>query len=147
MTGRGGGYRYFGAAKSLPGVRELFEKEPPKKVRSRANKGLERLPKKAFLASVRDLHAYVELRACIWPSWQCIGNSNAAGLLAISRPRPLQLTQCQVRRTRKQLYEHIDGDYYGYRDEEDGVLVKVEAAAEAVMQREVRLLIGSELRT
>lgn len=31
-TGRGGGYRYFGAAKTLPGVRELFEKEPPKKV-------------------------------------------------------------------------------------------------------------------
>ena len=42
-----------------------------------------------------------------------------------------------MRRTRKQLYEHIDGDYYGYRDEEDGVLVKVEAAAEAIMQREV----------
>jgi len=32
VTGRGGGYRYFGAAKALPGVRELFEKEPPKKV-------------------------------------------------------------------------------------------------------------------
>jgi len=43
----------------------------------------------------------------------------------------------QVRRTRKQLYEHIDGDYYGYRDEEDGILVKVEAAAEAVMRKEV----------
>ena len=33
-AGRGGGYRYFGAAKTLPGVRELFEKEPPKKARS-----------------------------------------------------------------------------------------------------------------
>ena len=43
----------------------------------------------------------------------------------------------QVRRTRKQLYEHIDGDYYGYRDEEDGILVTVEAAAEAVMRKEV----------
>jgi Isy1-like splicing family len=32
VTGRGGGYRYFGAAKQLPGVRELFEKEPPRKV-------------------------------------------------------------------------------------------------------------------
>ena len=42
-----------------------------------------------------------------------------------------------MRRTRKQLYEHIDGDYYGYRDEEDGILVKVEAAAEAVMRKEV----------
>ncbi|GLU20379.1 hypothetical protein SLE2022_365820 [Rubroshorea leprosula] len=27
-TGRGPGYRYFGAAKKLPGVRELFEKPP-----------------------------------------------------------------------------------------------------------------------
>lgn len=32
VTGRGAGYRYFGAAKQLPGVRELFEKEPPRKV-------------------------------------------------------------------------------------------------------------------
>ncbi|KAF5837178.1 Isy1-like splicing family-domain-containing protein [Dunaliella salina] len=33
MTGKGGGYRYFGAAKALPGVKELFEVEPPKQVR------------------------------------------------------------------------------------------------------------------
>ncbi len=31
-TGRGPGYRYFGAAKQLPGVRELFEKEGPRQV-------------------------------------------------------------------------------------------------------------------
>lgn len=30
---RGPGYRYFGAAKQLPGVKELFEKEAPKQVR------------------------------------------------------------------------------------------------------------------
>lgn len=29
---RGPGYRYFGAAKQLPGVKELFEKEAPKQV-------------------------------------------------------------------------------------------------------------------
>ena len=29
-TGRGAGYKYFGAAKQLPGVRELFEKEAPR---------------------------------------------------------------------------------------------------------------------
>lgn len=69
-TGRGAGYRYFGAAKSLPGVRELFEKEAPR----------------------------------------------------------------QVRRTRHQLYKSIDADYYGFRDEEDGVLEKVEAVAEKVMR-------------
>ena len=30
--GRGPGYRYFGAAKQLPGVKELFEKEAPRQV-------------------------------------------------------------------------------------------------------------------
>ena len=29
-TGKGAGYKYFGAAKLLPGVRELFEKEAPR---------------------------------------------------------------------------------------------------------------------
>ena len=31
-TGRGPGYRYFGAAKNLPGVKELFEKDAPRQV-------------------------------------------------------------------------------------------------------------------
>jgi hypothetical protein len=35
-SGRGGGYRYFGAAKNLPGVKELFEKEAPKQVGAQA---------------------------------------------------------------------------------------------------------------
>ncbi|XP_021726555.1 pre-mRNA-splicing factor ISY1 homolog [Chenopodium quinoa] len=69
-SGRGPGYRYFGAAKKLPGVRELFEKPP-------------------------------ELRK---------------------------------RRTRYDIYKRIDASYYGYRDEEDGVLVKLEGPAEAVMR-------------
>ena len=29
-TGKGAGYEYFGAAKLLPGVRELFENEAPR---------------------------------------------------------------------------------------------------------------------
>ena len=32
LDSRGPGYRYFGAAKQLPGVKELFEKEAPKQV-------------------------------------------------------------------------------------------------------------------
>ena len=68
--GRGGGYRYFGAAKGLPGVKELFEKAAPR----------------------------------------------------------------TVRRTRHQLYQTIDADYYGFRDEEDGILVRVEGEAEAALR-------------
>ncbi|XP_062400462.1 pre-mRNA-splicing factor ISY1 homolog [Sardina pilchardus] len=56
------GYKYFGAAKDLPGVRELFEKEPA--------------------------------------------------------PPP--------RKTRAELMKDIDAEYYGYRDEDDGVLVPLE---------------------
>ncbi|XP_018600082.1 pre-mRNA-splicing factor ISY1 homolog [Scleropages formosus] len=56
------GYKYFGAAKDLPGVRELFEKEP------------------------------------------------------IPPPR----------KTRAELMKEIDAEYYGYRDEDDGVLVPLE---------------------
>ncbi|CAI0397638.1 unnamed protein product [Linum tenue] len=69
-SGRGPGYRYFGAAKKLPGVKELFEKPP-------------------------------ELRK---------------------------------RRTRYDIYKRIDSSYYGYRDEEDGVLKKVEKPAEEKMR-------------
>uniref|UniRef100_A0A7N0TN70 Pre-mRNA-splicing factor ISY1 n=1 Tax=Kalanchoe fedtschenkoi TaxID=63787 RepID=A0A7N0TN70_KALFE len=69
-SGRGPGYRYFGAAKKLPGVKELFEKPP-------------------------------ELRK---------------------------------RRTRYDIYKRIDASYYGYRDDEDGVLEKVEGPAEKKMR-------------
>ncbi|KAB0794666.1 hypothetical protein PPYR_11505 [Photinus pyralis] len=60
------GYKYFGAAKELPGVRELFEQEPP-------------LP---------------------------------------------------PRKTRAELMKDIDADYYGYRDDDDGILIPLEQVAE-----------------
>ncbi|XP_064606480.1 pre-mRNA-splicing factor ISY1 homolog [Liolophura sinensis] len=60
------GYKYFGAAKELPGVKELFEQEP------------------------------------------------------LSAPR----------KTRAELMKDIDADYYGYRDEDDGVLVPLEQKQE-----------------
>ncbi|XP_010930982.1 uncharacterized protein [Elaeis guineensis] len=66
-SGRGPGYRYFGAAKKLPGVRELFEKPP----------------------------------------------------------------EVKKRRSRYDIYKRIDASYYGYRDDEDGILEKLEGPAEA----------------
>lgn len=60
------GYKYFGAAKDLPGVRELFEQEPP--------------------------------------------------------PTP--------RKTRGELMREIDADYYGYRDDDDGILIPIEEKEE-----------------
>lgn len=60
------GYKYFGAARELPGVRELFEKEPA-------------------------------------PA---------------------------LRKTRGELMKDVDAEYYGYRDEDDGVLLPLEAQHE-----------------
>jgi len=74
VGGGGRGYRYFGAAKGLPGVKELFEKAAPR----------------------------------------------------------------TVRRTRHQMQQSIDAEYYGFRDEEDGVLARVEAAAESTMLASAR---------
>jgi len=70
------GYFYFGAAKDLPGVRELFEKQ----------------------------------------------------------------AATAQKKSRADLYKSVDADYYGYRDDDDGLLVKLEqkqeakAVAEAVAQ-------------
>lgn len=65
------GYKYFGAAKDLPGVRELFEQEPP--------------------------------------------------------PPP--------KKTRGELMKDVDADYYGYRDDDDGVLIPLEEKAEKIAQQ------------
>lgn len=43
----------------------------------------------------------------------------------------------QAVRTRFQLHKSITPDYYGFRDEEDGVLLAVEAEAEATIQAQV----------
>src|SRR5258708_5928621 len=60
------GYKYFGAAKDLPGVRELFERDPP----------------------------------------------------------------APPRKTRAELMRDVDTFYYGFRDDDDGVLIPLEQEAE-----------------
>eukprot|EP00656_Telonema_subtile_P055888 TRINITY_DN8798_c0_g1_i6.p1 TRINITY_DN8798_c0_g1~~TRINITY_DN8798_c0_g1_i6.p1 ORF type:complete len:262 (+),score=72.72 TRINITY_DN8798_c0_g1_i6:135-920(+) len=71
VPGGRGSYRYFGAAKKLPGVAELFRSEPP--------------------------------------------------------PPP--------KRTRYQMYKGVDADYYGYRDDDDGLL----GSSEALQEQQVRI--------
>lgn len=65
LTNNNCSYKYFGAAKDLPGVRELFEQEPP--------------------------------------------------------PPP--------RKTRGELMREVDANYYGYLDDDDGVLIPFEEKA------------------
>ena len=60
------GYKYFGAARDMPGVRELFEKPP----------------------------------------------------------------EAPPRKTRGELMKNVDAEYFGYRDEEDGVIVPLEQEEE-----------------
>lgn len=86
------GYKYFGAAKDLPGVRELFEKERELNV-------LNIQKRKAFtsLSSVCDVSLIISFPAVAPP-----------------------------RKTRGELMKDIDAEYYGYRDEDDGVLVPLE---------------------
>lgn len=71
------GYKYFGAAKDLPGVRELFS----------------------------------------------------------------QTTKSVPRKTRAELMVHIDAAYYGFRDEDDGIIVPLEREAE---RKAVAKALGSE---
>lgn len=70
-----GGYKYWGAAKDLPGVRELFAKEIPN------------APKKS----------------------------------------------------RVDIYKHINFEYYGFKDDEDGNLAKLESQAEDLLMKEYLL--------
>ena len=78
---RHGGYQYFGAARNLPGVRELFEEDDARDIEgARARKG-----KRA--------------------------------------------------RGRGAMYRSIDPDYYGFRDEDDGVLLRAERDVEAEARR------------
>uniref|UniRef100_A0A8C5XMX4 Pre-mRNA-splicing factor ISY1 homolog n=1 Tax=Microcebus murinus TaxID=30608 RepID=A0A8C5XMX4_MICMU len=106
------GYKYFGAAKDLPGVRELFEKELPwRQPRSQQppTPGLQR-----------------------------------ASRLALPPPR----------KTRAELMKAIDFEYYGYLDEDDGVIVPLEQEYEKKLrvrladrwrsEREARLARGEK---
>lgn len=68
------GYKYFGSSKDLPGVKELFEQEPP----------------------------------------------------------------APQRRTRSEMMKHIDADYYGYRDDDDDILIPLEKVRSEQLEKEAK---------
>ena len=132
----GKGYKYYGAAKRLPGVRELFKKAAPEKAPPRVLKraaapsrsaGREEPPgSRARMGSPRGPAPAVGRRHRMRLPWP----------LAPPSPSPaLSVGGCcwpggQVKRTRHEIFKTINADYYGYRDDDDGVLVKLEAEAE-----------------
>lgn len=90
------GYKYFGAARDLPGVRELFEKERMYTF---------------FTSCWLSNH-----HCCTVPYWftriMCLPAAPA------------------LRKTRAELMKDVDAEYYGYRDEDDGLLLPLEAQYE-----------------
>lgn len=68
---------------------------------------------------------------------QAVGYGTPREQLKQPQCEPFFWVARQVRRTRHQLYQHIDGDYYGFRDEEDGTLLKAEAEAEQQLRKKV----------
>lgn len=79
------GYKYFGKAQKLPGVKELFE-----------------------AVAIEEAEEAVEAE------------------------------KRKAKRTRADMYRAIDPDYFGYRDEEDGALLKYEKELERKLLRQIR---------
>ena len=70
----------------------------------------------------------------------CSSRSGILGSFAISRLHlfghaPHQVKKKKRKRTRHEIYCGITPDYYGYRDDDDGVLAMVEAEAEKIARK------------
>jgi len=81
----GKGYKYFGRARELPGVKDLLEQ-----------------------------NACTHLETIVW-----IIDETQKNIAVIAPPK-----------TRAELQKNVDADYYGFRDDEDGLLFSLEASAE-----------------
>ena len=80
------------------------------------------------------MEAKAEMASCgIWEGSAALACVVGSGLTC-------GMAWLQLRRTRHQMYQHINADYYGFRDEEDGVLEKVEIEAERSIRRRVSSL-------
>lgn len=97
------GYRYFGRAKDLPGVRELFQTE----------------------GAVR------------WDLDSVLSSSNTDPDTHRTAPQPKE-------KTRAELGKYVDADYYGYRDEDDGLLLAYEKKIEEAAHGKGKTTTGME---
>ena len=95
--------RYFGRAKDLPGVRELLEQQG-------TTHGHMKLTKALCILDIYESELLTRRTLLI-------------GENALAAPEG-------PKRTRAEMHRNVDADYYGYRDEEDGVLVPLENAVE-----------------
>lgn len=83
------------------------------------------------LPGVRELFEAVRKRASeavqgAWSGGRCAGCSDADAC----HMETLQIVPPKAKRTRAELYRNVTPDYYGYRDEDDGTLLLLEAEAE-----------------
>ena len=98
------GYKYFGRAKELPGVKELFQ--PPRKFYCTA-----------FPVLCADQTITVRSESLTSFSLAVMFFNVAVTL---------------KEKTRAELHRNVDADYYGYRDEEDGTLLEFEEEQEEI---------------
>src|SRR4051794_7037006 len=103
------GYKYFGRAKELPGVKELFQ--PPRMSARKRSSGL-------YVACRNNDRA--AFRQVKWITNRCHLFFFFSFNLAVTLKE----------KTRGELLRNVDADYYGYRDEEDGTLLEFEEEQE-----------------
>ncbi len=171
--GKGRGYTYFGAAKKLPGVKELFETEPVKvarRSRYQMHKAIDpdyygfRCGQRGLypVTCILDHHIKDDSGGCgakardvgralaQGPAWELLGYGRALGVMCCDILRfGMQGTQIRCMESRPRHAPGARGvspprwPLPSPRDEEDGVLERVETEAEKV----IRAQVGTGWRT
>ena len=120
--------RYFGAARDLPGVRELFE-QARKLLYSQLSFG--DLVVCRYLSLSLPLSLPPSLSLPLSPSLSLPPSLSPSRSLPLSPSLSLTHTAAKLaRKTRGELAKLVDADYYGYRDEDDGTIVPLEQERE-----------------
>ena len=116
--------RYFGATKNLPGVRELFE--PVSHINRVCRQSIA-----IFLPGYSVYPEKVFYNLMEFPTIFYLPPHIPLFKINYAARKP-QVKKKKKKRTRHEIYCGITPDYYGYRDDDDGVLAIVEAEAEKI---------------